>query len=227
MINLQINYERTPLKVLCLGAHVDDIEIGCGGTLLNICSSHIKPEICWVIFSANKERRKEALESADFFLKNAVKKHIIVRNFQENFLPYNGGQIKKYFEKIKGFFTPDLIFTHYRGDLHQDHRLIYDLTLNVYRDHLILEYEIPKYDGDLGSPHVFVPLDKRILNVKNKALLKYFQSQKAKRWFSEDTFLALPRLRGIESNSPSGYAEAFYCRKMVLANFELIHDGNG
>ena len=224
MVELQIICNMKNPKILCLGAHSDDIEIGCGGTILNICSSNVKAEICWVIFSANKERRKEALESANYFLKNSVKKHVIVRDFRENYFPYNGVQIKEYFEEVKDFFNPDLIFTHRQRDSHQDHRLIYDLTLNTYRDHLILEYEIPKYDGDLGSPHVFVTLNKEVLNAKLNAILKYFRSQKTRRWFSEDTFLALPRLRGIESNSPSGYAEAFYCRKMVLANFELIHD---
>jgi len=227
MLDLQINWGGMHPKILCLGAHADDIEIGCGGTLLNMLSTNIKPEICWVVFSANEKRKEEALESANYFLSNSAKKHVFIRDFKENFFPYNGGLIKEYFNELKGFFNPDIIFTHYRRDLHQDHRLIYDLTLNAYRDHLIFEYEIPKYDGDLGSPHVFVPLDERGLDDKIKSLFKYFQSQKVKPWFSEDTFLALPRLRGIESNSPSGYAEAFFCRKMILANFALIQDENG
>ena len=227
MVDLQINWSEKHPKILCLGAHADDIEIGCGGAILNLLANNIKSEICWVVFSANEERRQEALESAHLFLKNSTKKNIIIRDFRENYFPYNGGEIKEYFNELRGHFNPDLIFTHYRNDLHQDHRLIYDLTLNAYRDHLILEYEIPKYDGDLGSPHVFVPLDERVLDFKIKSLLKYFQSQKDKPWFSKDTFRALPRLRGIESKSQSGYAEAFFCRKMVLANFELIKDRNG
>lgn len=221
MLDLKVNWFGEHPKILCLGAHADDIEIGCGGALLNLCSDSFKPEIWWIVFSANEKRKKEALESADFFLKNVEKKKVIIRDFRESYLPYNGKHIKEYFDELKTVFSPDFIFTHYRGDLHQDHRLIYDLTLNSYRDHLILEYEIPKYDGDLGAPHVFVPLDEKVLDLKIKALLKYFPSQNVKSWFTEDTFHALPRLRGIESNSESGLAEAFYCRKIVLANLGL------
>jgi len=225
MLDLQIRCTGKNPKILCLGAHADDIEIGCGGTLMNICENEMQPEIYWVVLSANDERKQEALESADIFLENIEQKEIILCDFKENYFPYNGEEIKEFFDGMSKLFSPDLIFTHYRGDLHQDHRLISELTFNTYRDHLILEYEIPKYDGDLGSPHVFSPINKSVLDSKVNSLLKCFQSQKSKPWFSEDTFRALPRLRGIESKSQSGYAEAFFCRKMVLGNFKLVQDG--
>ncbi len=218
MLDLKFNWPNKSPKILLLGAHSDDIEIGCGGTILNLCSQNIEPEIYWIVFSANKKRKEEALSSANNFLISIKKKNIVVHDFKENYFPYNASKIKESFDDLGKFFNPDLIFTHYKSDLHQDHKLIYDFTLNTFRNHLILEYEIPKYDGDLGSPHLFFSLEKIILDTKIKHINKNFQTQKNKPWFSEETFRALPRLRGIESRSPSGYAEAFHCRKMNLSN---------
>jgi LmbE family N-acetylglucosaminyl deacetylase len=207
---------KSDIKILCLGSHSDDIEIGCGGTVLRLIERHRNLEFYWVVFSSNEERKREALRSACLFLKQAKRKTVEVRNFRNSFFPYEGAPIKEYFEQLKGKLSPDLIFTHYRNDLHQDHRLISELTWNTYRNHLILEYEIPKYDGDLGSPNLFVHLDDGVCRKKIEILLKVFRTQKDKQWFTRDSFLAMLRLRGIESNAPSKCAEAFYCRKLVI-----------
>jgi LmbE family N-acetylglucosaminyl deacetylase len=204
------------LKVLCLGAHSDDIEIGCGGAILWLLDSQkARVEIVWVVFSGNGIRGNEAARSAKVFLRTAKRKQIIVHDFKDGFFPYNGAGIKESFEELKKDFTPDVIFTHWRDDRHQDHRLISDLTWNTWRDNLILEYEIPKYDGDLGQPNLFIPIHQSMIRKKNKIILESFKSQAAKPWFTEDTFLSLARLRGIESHSER-YAEGFYCRKMIL-----------
>jgi len=205
-----------PLKVLCLGAHSDDIEIGCGGTILHLLSSHRNLDVVWVVFSSGREREREARTSAALFLKHAKRKKVMVKNFRDGFFPYEGGRIKGFFEEIKKSIGPDLIFTHYRGDRHQDHRTISDLTWNTWRRHLILEYEIPKYDGDFGSPNLFVPLSKPAYERKIETVLSAFRSQINKQWFSREVFLSIMRLRGMEANAPSGYAEGFYCRKSVL-----------
>jgi len=204
------------LKVLCLGSHADDIEIGCGGTLLRLLEDYQRCRFYWVVFSAEGERSSEARKSAGYFLKRAFQSKVIVKEFRTSFFPFDGAQIKEYFEELKADFEPDLIFTHYRNDLHQDHRLIAELTWNTFRNHLILEYEIPKFDGDLGNPNFFVRLNESFVGRKMNYILNCFQTQKSKHWFSEDTFRALLRLRGIESASPEKYAEAFYCRKIIL-----------
>jgi LmbE family N-acetylglucosaminyl deacetylase len=216
MTELRIKPRGKALKVLCLGAHSDDIEIGCGGTVLTLIASHPGIEFDWVVLSATGKRKKESEAGAAAFLTGAGRKRLTVQDFRDGFFPYIGGSIKEFFEELKPKVDPDLIFTHYRADLHQDHRLVSELTWNTFRDHLILEYEIPKYDGDLGVPNVFVPLDKRICTTKTKAVLQHFRTQAANGWFKAETFQALMRLRGIESNAPSGYAEAFYGRKLVL-----------
>jgi len=204
-----------PVKILCLGAHSDDIEIGCGGTILHLLSGHHETEILWVVLGARNERAQEARKSAGFFLSCAKKKEVIVKSFRDGYFPFAGARIKNYFEELKRT-EPDLIFTHSRRDAHQDHRLVAELTWNTFRNHLILEYEIPKYDGDLGQPNLFVPLDQEIYEKKVHYLVEAFQTQRAKEWFGKDTFLALMRLRGMECVAASGYAEAFYCRKLVL-----------
>ena len=204
-----------PLKILCLGAHSDDIEIGCGGTILRLLASQPEIEIVWVVFGAGSKREQEARTSAALFLGQAKNKHIIVKNFRDSFFPFEGAQIKSFFEELKST-SPDLIFTHYRKDAHQDHRLIEEFTWNTFRNHFILEYEIPKYDGDLGQPNVFVPLDKEIYEKKVRYLVEAFETQRSKQWFDKETFLGLMRLRGMECVAPSGYAEAFYTRKLVL-----------
>jgi LmbE family N-acetylglucosaminyl deacetylase len=205
-----------PRHILCLGAHSDDIEIGCGGTILRLLQE--TPDLCftWIVFGAGGRRAEEARASASTFLEAVREKRIVVLNFRDGFFPYTGADIKDYFEQLKQEVSPDLIFTHYRHDLHQDHRLICDLTWNTFRDHLILEYEIPKYDGDAGSPNFFVHLDQEICQRKVNAILEHFRTQENKDWFTEETFHALLRLRGIESKAPEKYAEAFYGRKLVL-----------
>jgi len=205
-----------PYKLLFLGAHADDIEIGCGGTILRLLGEYSIGEVSWIVFSAGGQRATEARQSADVLLDGLESKRVEIRSFRDGFFPYSGGEIKEYFEALKTFVSPDIIFTHYRNDLHQDHRLISDLTWNTFRDHLILEYEIPKYDGDLGQPNFFVPLDSELCEKKVHYLLEAFRSQERKRWFGQDTFLSLMRLRGMECNAPSGYAEAFFCRKLSL-----------
>jgi len=170
----------------------------------------------WVVFSAKAQRRREALSSAKRFLKDARATTIITKGFKESFFPFRGEEIKKFFEQLKKHEAPDLIFTHYRYDLHQDHRMICELTWNTFRNHQILEYEIPKYDGDLGQPNVFVPLTRAICENKVRYLIDGFSTQSSREWFTEDTFYSLLRLRGIESNAPDKYAEAFYGRKIVL-----------
>jgi LmbE family N-acetylglucosaminyl deacetylase len=200
---------------LCLGAHSDDIEIGCGGTILRLLEENPAVHVHWVIFGASGPRKLEAVESANLFLANARSKEIVTKEFRDGYFPYMGADIKDFFEQLKREHSPDLILTHYREDLHQDHRLVSELTWNTFRDHLILEYEIPKYDGDIGSPNFFVHLDAALCKRKVDYILQSFISQRSKSWFSEDTFYAMLRLRGLESNAPEKHAEAFYCRKIV------------
>ncbi len=216
MFQPKLNPQRKqPLTVLCLGAHSDDIEIGCGGTILRLTQACPNISVHWVVFSSEGPRKGEAEESARRFLRRAHRKTVEIKKFRGGFFPFRGEAIKEYFEQLKNKCMPDVIFTHYRHDLHQDHRMISDLTWNTFRDHLILEYEIPKYDGDIGSPNVFMHLDESHCRAKVKLLIECFETQRGKRWFSEDTFLSLMRLRGVESNA-SKFAEAFYCRKIVF-----------
>jgi LmbE family N-acetylglucosaminyl deacetylase len=217
VLKLDLGGRRSELrKVLCLGAHCDDIEIGCGGTILKLIERQADLEFLWVVFSGTAQRAAEAKRAAQLFLKGAGKKKIVVKKFRDSFFPYQGATIKEFFVGLQKQFSPDLIFTHYRHDLHQDHRLICELTWNAFRNHLILEYEIPKFDGDLGAPNCFVELDGAICRRKIGHLQQAFASQKAKQWFTEETFRALLRLRGIECNSSGKYAEAFYGRKVLL-----------
>jgi LmbE family N-acetylglucosaminyl deacetylase len=204
------------LRILCVGAHSDDIEIGCGGTLLRLLSEYGEAEVHWVVLGSSGQRDGEALASAEKFLASAKKKSIVVENFKDGFFPYRGEQVKQFFENLKETVSPDIVFTHYRHDLHQDHRLISELTWNTYRNHLILEYEILKYDGDLGTPNLFVHLDEAVCEKKVGLLMDCFQTQRARDWFTPDAFFSLLRIRGIESKAPGKYAEAFYCRKVVL-----------
>lgn len=216
MLKVNIVKEKnSTLRVLCLGSHSDDIEIGCGGTILKIIENHRRAVFYWVVFSSDGKRKREAERSANNFLSGVKEKTILIEDFKDGFFPYVGGEIKEYFEKLKQEFKPNLIFTHHRLDLHQDHRLISDLTWNTFRDHLILEYEIPKYDGDLGCPNLFVYLKEAICEQKVNYVLNFFRSQRNNQWFNRQTFQSLMRLRGIESNSPHKYAEAFYCRKLI------------
>jgi len=215
MLTLALD-NAAPARVLCLGAHCDDIEIGCGGTVLTFAAAKPEMQIFWVVFSSDEERKIEALNSAGSFLANISTQKVIVHGLRDGFLPYSGAEVKERFEQLKTEFSPELILTHYGRDLHQDHRFISELTWNTFRDHLILEYEIPKYDGDFGSPNVFVPLSKPVCEKKIETVLATFGSQSKKHWFSRELFLSVLRLRGMEANAPSGYAEGFYCRKSVL-----------
>jgi LmbE family N-acetylglucosaminyl deacetylase len=204
------------LKILCIGAHSDDIEIGCGGSILRLLSEYKDVEVYWVVLGSSGQRDKEAVESANKFLANAKKKKVIIKNFKNSFFPYMGGEIKTFFEKIIKRVSPDIIFTHYRHDLHQDHRLVSELTWNTFRDHLILEYEIIKYDGDIGIPNLFVHLTDAICRDKINIIIDSFKTQREKDWFTQDAFFSILRIRGIESKAPEKYAEGFYCKKLIL-----------
>jgi LmbE family N-acetylglucosaminyl deacetylase len=207
---LELELEDAPrLRVLAIGSHADDIEIGCGGTLLRLAATK-NLELHWVVLSAAGERADEARASAATF-----GAHADVRSFRDAFFRY-GAEVKEYFEGLKQRFEPDLVFTHYDADRHQDHRLVAELTWNTFRNHTILEYEIPKYDGDLGSPNLFFDLDQETARRKVDVLMESFPSQRGKAWFTEDLFMGLMRIRGMESNAPSGLAEGFYARKLVI-----------
>jgi LmbE family N-acetylglucosaminyl deacetylase len=203
-------------RVLCLGAHSDDIEIGAGGTLLELAGQIPDLEILWVVFSAPGARVEEARHSADDFLAGVARKKIKIGSFRESYFPSEWPAIKGWCEQIKAEIDPDVVFTHHRDDRHQDHRVLSDLAWNTFRNHVILEYEILKYDGDLGCPNVFMPLSEKVCARKVELLLKHFKTQTSKHWFSGDTFEAMHRIRGIECASATGRAEAFYCRKITL-----------
>jgi len=215
MIHWNLEGDRAKaLKILCLGAHSDDIEIGCGGTVLRLAEQYQSCEFHWVVFSATGTREIEAMRAAQQFTGNRLKSSSF-HAFQDGFMPYHGADVKAAVEQLKSV-APDVIFTHNGRDAHQDHRLIAELTWNTFRDHFILEYEIPKYDGDMGRPNLFVSLESEQYRTKVRHLMESFPSQRSKRWFCEETFLSLMRLRGMECNALSGYAEAFYCRKLVI-----------
>ncbi len=203
-------------RILCIGAHADDIEIGCGGTLLRLLADRPEVEVHWVVLGAPGERADEAARSAELFLRGAGSQQVAVKGFRDSFFPYEGGPIKEFFHELSREVDPDVIFTHRREDMHQDHRLAAELTWNAFRDHLIFEYDIPKYEGDLGTPNVFVPLEASTCRRKVDSIVKTFASQQAKPWFTEDLFWSLLRLRGVECNSPTRFAEGLTCRKMTL-----------
>jgi LmbE family N-acetylglucosaminyl deacetylase len=204
-------------SVLAIGCHADDIEIGCGGTILSLLARNPDIEVTWLVLSTDGGRADEARASALSFLEGARREpKVVLEAFRDSFFPHEGGQVKEAFERLKPNVSPQLVFTHVGTDLHQDHRLASELTWNTFRNHLILEFEIPKYDGDLGSPNVFVPLEPAVVDRKIQKLLEHFASQRSKHWFTDDIFRGLMRLRGMEANSPTGYAEAFRCRKLQL-----------
>lgn len=218
MHTLSFNGRGQSLRsALFLGAHCDDIEIGCGSTILRLVEAYPDLEMTWVVFSSNEIRAKETTASFDSFLAQLRNKSLEINEFRNGYFPYVGGEIKDCFENLKSRVHPDVIFTHFKGDLHQDHRVISELTWNTFREHWILEYEIPKYDGGLGSPNLFVPASTEHARRKSEILLESYKTQTTRPWFSKSTFDALMRLRGIECNSDSDYAEAFYARKTVLS----------
>jgi len=213
---LRLSPAGVGLELLCLGAHSDDLELGCGGTLLRLLDELPIEHVTWVVLSGDEERGDEAERSYRQLLDGRCEMEIHLKQFRDGFFPYTAVPIKEFFESLKTRTRPDLILTHHRDDRHQDHRLTSELTYNTFRDHLILEYEVMKKDGDLGRPNTYVPLDEDTVRRKVQLLMDGFASQRDKSWFSEDAFLALMRLRGIESGAPSGYAEAFYGRKIVI-----------
>jgi LmbE family N-acetylglucosaminyl deacetylase len=203
--------------VLCLGAHSDDIEIGVGATLLNWLDQGIRLDVHWCVLSGAGEREREARASATDFLAAAASRKIEVMGFRDGFFPEQGEQIKAWFETLKGRVDPDVIFTHRRDDAHQDHRQVARLAWNTFRDHLILEYEIPKWDGDMAQPNLYVPVTASAIRRKVDLLISHFGSQRSKQWFDAETFLGLARLRGMECRAQERYAEAFIARKVSLA----------
>ena len=204
------------LRLLCLGAHCDDIEIGCGGALLALQEKYEISEIRWEVFASTPERKSEAENAARAFIGNRVRAEIHVHDYRDAYLQESWAEIKDDFETIKQAYQPDLILTHYGRDKHQDHRLVSELTWNTFRNHLILEYEIPKYDGDLGRPNLFIPVTDIQAQRKVDILLNAYQSQADRHWFEADTFLSLMRLRGLECGGAQKYAEGFYARKAII-----------
>lgn len=204
------------LQLLCLGAHSDDLEIGCSGTILRLLGEFPVHRITWVVFSGTGDRAHEARLGAESIVGNRSELRLVQPGFRDGFFPYHGEKVKVFFECLKNEVNPDIILTHYREDRHQDHRLVSDLTYNTFRNHLILEYEIFKIDGDLGNPFVYVPLAKEFVEEKVRVLIEVFGTQRNRSWFNRDVFHSLLRIRGAEVNSLSGYAEAFYCRKLVI-----------
>ena len=217
MKSLNLVAGEAPLRVLCLGAHSDDIEIGCGGTLLTWIGRGVNLDVRWVVFSAVGPRADEARRSAEGFLAGVTRSKIDLYGFRDSYFPYQGVELKDQFEVLKREFSPDVIFTHRRDDAHQDHREVAQLTWNGFRDHLILEYEIPKWDGDLGRPNIYQPLAQAALERKIDLLHEHFATQRSKDWFDADTFRALARLRGMESRAPERVAEAFVVSKAILS----------
>ena len=207
---------KAPLHILCLGAHSDDVEIGCGGTLLKLLEAYPGSSLTWVVFSADQLREAEARASAADFLLGAATSEVMVHAFKESYFPHVASDIKDSFEALKRKRAPDVIFTHHRHDLHQDHRVVAELTWNTFRNHLVFEYEIPKYEGDLGQPSLLVPLTLAQATRKVELLMKHFASQTGRNWFKPDTFHGLMSIRGVECHAPEGRAEAFHIRKIVL-----------
>jgi len=215
MLELSLpEFASRPFSVLAVGAHPDDIEIGCGATLLRLGEEQPRLRVTWVVLSDSGGRAEEAVASANAFLPDRV--DVRLATFRDAYFPHDPG-VKEYFELLKAESAPDLVLTHARHDLHQDHRVVSELAWNTFRDHLLLEFEIPKYDGDLGSPNVFVAVEERHARRKAELLVEHFATQRERHWFTEDLFLGLMRLRGVESRSPTGYAEAFHGRKLRLS----------
>ena len=216
MRGLQLAKPGERFSVLCLGAHSVDIEIGAGATLLSLMERGIQLDVHWCVLSGGVVRDEEARKSAADFLEKAARAEVEVMSFRDGFFPEQGEAIKQWFEALKVRVAPDLILTHRRDDAHQDHRKVCELTWNTFRDHQILEYEIPKWDGDIGQPNVYVPVSADALKRKVELLMAHFGSQRSKRWFDDETFRGLARIRGMECCAPERYAEGFFGRKLTL-----------
>jgi LmbE family N-acetylglucosaminyl deacetylase len=212
---LELAASRT-LRVLCIGAHCDDIEIGCGGTVRMLQSRGRKPTIDWVVLSGSEERRLETQRAMHMLVETPCRGELLFGDFADGRFPAEYAGIKDFCEALKRLPAPDLILCHERDDRHQDHRLVNEMIWNTFRDHVVLEYEVPKWDGGLGHPNVYVPLSADEAGAKVDALLAAYASQAGRDWFNRETFVAMLRLRGIECRSPSGYAEAFHGRKLVF-----------
>lgn len=215
MLNLTFNSDR-PVHALCVGAHCDDIEIGCGGTILRLAREGRLSGVTWVVFSSNEARAAEARRAADFFLEGVGHRQVEVLTFRDGYFPHEWAAVKGAYDAVRQRVRPDVVFTHHKADLHQDHRVLAELTWNLFRDHLIFEYEIPKYDGNPFDPNAYVTLDEQVVRRKVEGLMTTFPTQGSKPWFTPDTFRATLRLRGMECASPTRFAEAFVCRKAVL-----------
>jgi LmbE family N-acetylglucosaminyl deacetylase len=216
MLKLSLGSPNRPLRLLCIGAHSDDIEIGCGGTILEWLSTYTHVEVTWVVFCAPHPRETEARDSANDLLQGAKQTNLVLCDFRDGYLPAQFTGVKNRFEDLKASEKPDVILTHCLEDRHQDHRLIAELTWQTFRDHLILEYEIPKYEGDLGQPNLFVPLPSNVGRRKVEHLIRHFGSQRSKAWFRPETFFSLMQLRGVECRAESGFAEALHARKLIV-----------
>jgi LmbE family N-acetylglucosaminyl deacetylase len=215
VLNFSLDTARAP-RVLFIGAHCDDIEIGCGGTVMQLLRQRPDAEVLWVVLSSNEERAREARRSAAKLLAGVRRKRVEIRDFRESYFPAQMAAIKDYFGEVRRMLDPDIVFAHYRDDLHQDHRVVGELVWNTFRNHPILEYEIPKYDGGMGAPAIFQELPVRVVERKIRLLMQAFPSQAGKAWFTPDTFRGIMRIRGIECNAPEGFAEAFYARKVCF-----------
>ncbi len=216
MLKLDLGINGRALKLLCLGAHSDDLEIGCGGTLLEWLRAYPSVEVTWVVMSAAGQRAEEARRSANALLKAARRAKVVLHELPDGHFPAHFGEAKKAFEALKAAENPDVIFSHRLEDRHQDHRLVAELTWQTWRSHLILEYEVPKYEGDLGQPNLFVPVSARTGKRKVEHLMRHFASQRSRSWFAPPTFFGLMHLRGVECRAPSGFAEAHHLRKALL-----------
>jgi LmbE family N-acetylglucosaminyl deacetylase len=216
MRSLELAGPGEKLSVLCIGAHSDDIEIGAGATILGWIARGIRLDVHWVVLSAAGERADEAHASATAFLAGAARATIDLAKFKDGFFPYQGAEIKAWFEALRGRISPDVILSHTRGDGHQDHREVSKLTWNTFRNHLILEYEIPKWDGDLGRPNAYIAASQAGMARKTELLLEHFGTQRSKDWFDPQIFMGLARLRGCECRAPDGFADAFHVRKLAL-----------
>ena len=205
-----------PFRLLCLGAHPDDIEIGAGGTIARLATEGRLAEVAWLVLTGTGRRADEARAGAVAFTEGGPAPTVWVEGFRDGFLPSAHEAVKDRFERLKDEIRPDLVLTHRRDDLHQDHRLVNELTWNTFRDQLVLEYEIPKFDGDLGPMNVYVDLSAEGMQAKVDRLAAVFGSQAGRDWFDAETFRGLARLRGMECRAPGGYAEAFVGRKVVI-----------
>ncbi|HEU5297042.1 MAG TPA: PIG-L deacetylase family protein [Burkholderiaceae bacterium] len=216
MLPLRLVPRHDNLRVLCLGAHSDDIEIGCAGTLLRWLREYERVDLTWCVLSAGGERAAEATRSARALTRRASSCNVLLGEFEDGCLPADYRRVKDFLTELRSRGDVDVVLTHCLEDRHQDHRLVAELTWQIWRDHLVLEYEIPKYEGDLGHPNLLVSLPPALVKRKIDHLLRHFASQRSKSWFSAQTFEALMRIRGVEARAASGWAEGFQMRKAVL-----------